>query len=73
LASLELRFEFEESKKALNDGFKDTESRLEEEINLLKMQMVDKEIDQNRFTEMNKAINDRLDINKEIEDIKESW
>lgn len=72
VVTLELQFEFDDRKKQLSEDYIQKESELDEEIKILKLQMMDKEIDQTRFTEMNKALNDKLDINKEIDEIKEA-
>lgn len=72
IVALELEFKFEDEKKSLLDNFKKAENQFDEEIKHLKTVLAEREIDESRFTELNKTINDRMEVSKEIEDIRES-
>lgn len=72
LVQLEYSFKFEDKKKELVLSCRESEARFESEIRQLKQTIEEKQIDECRFTELNKTLNERLDIGKEIEDIRDS-
>lgn len=72
IVALELSFKFEDEKQTLKESFQEISSKFDKEIEHLKIVIAEKEIDQSRFTELNKTLNEQKDISKEIDAIRES-
>lgn len=70
--AMEFEFKMKEEASSLEKTYKESESKFESEIAILKGLITEREIDQTRFTEMVKCATEQGDIRTEIQDLKET-